>query len=106
MLPLLGLFLFGLPLFGAIVAGLQKNSFRANCISAVAFIPSFLIQVLCFIVMLNQGTLSFANALTVYGITFFLPLVLHFCVRLLTRFIRTRMSAPYDTGNIKPFNIT
>ena len=40
----------------------------------------------------KERTLSFDDALAGYGITFFLPLALHFGVRFLTRFIRGRLS--------------
>lgn len=92
LLPLLGLFLYGLPLLGAICAGCLRNPIWANCLSVASFIPSFLINVLFFMVAYKERTLSFDDALAGYGITFFLPLALHFGVRFLTRFIRERLS--------------
>lgn len=55
LLPIFGFFFLGLPLLGAILAGILKNNFHANWVSAVVFIPSLLLQIpFCMVILCND----------------------------------------------------
>ena len=88
MLPLFAFFILGLPLIGAFVAGLLKNSSTANCISIVSLIPSLLFHVFSLIVFICEDG-GFVEHLTAFGILFFLVLFVHVMIRFLVCFIRT-----------------
>lgn len=96
LLPIFGFFFLGLPLLGAILAGILKNNFHANWVSAVVFIPSLLLQIpFCMVALCNDKQIflnRFLDWLTFLAFSFFLPLILHFGGRFLTRIVRERLS--------------
>ena len=97
MLPLLGFFLFFLPLFGGIVAGLLKDIFWAHLISAACCVSPIVIAILFLVVLIGADgdrQIGLSEALAGYGIILVFPLVVHFGARCLCYFISMRLTTP------------